>query len=93
MTVSGIYIMQRSTFFGFDPKVRQVFIFLFENDDKKLSLFIEYTDEESLKAAKQDIGLYGFFWESGTSIEDIISLFDRKPSIEEQVLLRRYERT
>ena len=51
--------MQRSTFFGFDPKVKKVFVFLFEGDYKKLSLFIEYTDEKSLKSAKQDIGLYG----------------------------------
>ena len=84
--------MQRSTFFGFDPKVKKVFVFLFEGDYKKLSLFIEYTDEKSLKSAKQDIGLYGLFWESGATVENTISLFDTKALTEEQVLVRSYER-
>ena len=37
------------------------FLFLLENNDKKLSLFIEYTNEENLELAKQDLALYGIF--------------------------------
>ena len=41
--------MNRETLFGIDHKKQWVFIFLLENNDKKLSLFIEYTNEENLE--------------------------------------------
>ena len=55
--------MNREKLFGIDHKKQWVFIFLLENNDKKLSLFIEYTNEENLELAKQDLALYGMFWE------------------------------
>ena len=61
-------------------KKQWVFIFLLENNDKKLSLFIEYTNEENLKLAKQDLGLYGLFWGSDSTVEEMINLFDINPS-------------
>ena len=39
--------MNRDKFFGIDAKKQWVFVFLLENNDKKLSLFIEYTNEEN----------------------------------------------
>ena len=91
MVVNDILIMQRKTFFGFDPNIKQVFVFLFENNRKVLSLFIEYLDEETLKISKQDLGLYGLFWESGSSIEEIISLFKVNLSIRQPPLKRWHE--
>lgn len=72
--------MSRDNFFGFDAEKKLVFVFLLENDDKKLSLFIEYTNEENCKLAKQDLGLYGLFWDSDSTVEEMISLFDINPS-------------
>ena len=83
--------MQRKTFFGFDPNIKQVFVFLFENNQKVLSLFIEYLDEETLKNSKQDLGLYSLFWESGSSIEEIISLFKVNLSTQKPPLKRWHE--
>ena len=54
--------------------------FLLENNDKKLSLFIEYTNEENLELAKQDLALYGMFWDTGSIVESIINSFDINPS-------------
>ena len=56
------------------------FLFLLENNDKKLSLFIEYTNEENLELAKQDLALYGMFWDTGSIVESIINSFDINPS-------------
>ena len=56
------------------------FYFLLENNDKKLSLFIEYTNEENLELAKQDLALYGMFWDTGSIVESIINSFDINPS-------------
>lgn len=72
--------MNREKFFGIDAKKQWVFVFLSENHDKKLSLFIEYTNEENLELAKEDLGLYGIFWDTGSSVEAIINLFDINPS-------------
>ena len=51
------------------------FLFLLENNDKKVSLFIEYTNEENLELAKQDLALYGMFWDTGSIVESIINSF------------------
>ena len=73
--------MNREKLFGIDHKKQQwVFIFLLENNDKKLSLFIEYTNEENLELAKQDLALYGMFWDTGSIVESIINSFDLNPS-------------
>ena len=66
--------MNRHTFFGFDPTCKCVFVFLFENSEKQLSLFVEYLDDETLKFAQQDLSLYELFWESGTSLKSMIIL-------------------
>ena len=68
--------MNREKLFGIDHKKQWVFIFLLENNDKKLSLFIEYTNEENLELAKQDLALYGMFWDTGSIVESIINSFD-----------------
>ena len=72
--------MNREKLFGIDHKKQWVFIFLLENNDKKLSLFIEYTKEENLELAKQDLALYGMFWDTGSIVESIINSFDINPS-------------
>ena len=72
--------MNREKLFGIDHKKQWVFIFLSENNDKKLSLFIEYTNEENLELAKQDLALYGMFWDTGSIVESIINSFDINPS-------------
>ena len=72
--------MNRDKFFGIDAKKQWVFVFLLENNDKKLSLFIEYTNEENLELAKQDLVLYGIFWDTGSTVEAIINSFDINPS-------------
>ena len=72
--------MNREKLFGIDHKKQWVFIFLLENNDKKLSLFIEYTNEENLELAKQDLALYGMFWDTGSIVESIINSFDINPS-------------
>ena len=71
--------MNRDKFFGIDAK-NNGFLFLLENNDKKLSLFIEYTNEENLELAKQDLALYGIFWDTGSTVEAIINSFDINPS-------------
>ena len=72
--------MNREKLFGIDHKKQWVFIFLLENNDKKLSLFIEYTNEENLELAKQVLALYGMFWDTGSIVESIINSFDINPS-------------
>ena len=72
--------MNREKLFGIDHKKQWVFIFLLENNDKKLSLFIEYTNEENLELSKHDIVLYGMFWDTGSIVESIINSFDINPS-------------
>ena len=71
--------MNREKLFGIDHK-NNGFLFLLENNDKKLSLFIEYTNEENLELAKQDLALYGMFWDTGSIVESIINSFDINPS-------------
>lgn len=72
--------MQRDKFFGFDPTERMAFVFLFEKDDKVLSLFVEYITDENLTIIKQDLAMYGLFWDSGSKTEEIISLFGSNPT-------------
>lgn len=72
--------MKRNSFFGIDHKKNLVFVFLQEDGAKKLTLFIEYSNEENMVFAKQDLGIYAMFWETDTSIQDMITLFDINPS-------------
>lgn len=72
--------MNRNIFFGIDHTKKLVFVFLQENGSRKLSLFIEYSNEENMHLAKQDLGIYAMFWKSNTSIQDMISLYDINPS-------------
>ena len=83
--------MNREKLFGIDHKKQWVFIFLLENNDKKLSLFIEYTNEENLELAKQDLALYGMFWDTGSIVESIINSFDINPSKKKLGLKTWYE--
>ncbi len=45
--------MRRDKFVGQDPNEKIVFAFLFEKNDKKISLFIKYDDEKDLEYAQQ----------------------------------------
>lgn len=72
--------MKRDSFFGIDEQKQWIFIFLLEDGSRKLSLFTEYSNEENLHLAKQDLGIYAMFWKSNTSIQDMISLYDINPS-------------
>ena len=72
--------MNRENFSVLIIKNNGFLFFLLENNDKKLSLFIEYTNEENLELAKQDLALYGMFWDTGSIVESIINSFDINPS-------------
>ena len=72
--------MNRENFSVLIIKNNGFLFFLLENNDKKLSLFIEYTNEENLELAKQDLALYGMFWDTGSIVESIINSFDLNPS-------------
>ena len=72
--------MQRDKFFGFDPAKKWAFVFLFEKNDKVLSLFVEYTTDENLTIIKQDLAMYALFWDSGSTIEEVIDLFNFNPT-------------
>jgi len=71
--------MKRDKFFGFDATKKCAFVFLFENNQKRLSLFIEYENEENFEVVKQDLAIYGLFWDSGSIVEEMISLFNINP--------------
>lgn len=45
--------MKRDKFLGHDQNEKTVFVFLFERNKKKISLFIQYEDEKDLDYAKQ----------------------------------------
>lgn len=78
--------MQRDKFFGLDPTENCAFVFLFEKKDKVLSLFVEYSTDEDLDAVKHDLTMYGLFWDSGSTIEDIIDLFGFNPTVKKRNL-------
>jgi len=72
--------MQRNKVFGFDPTEKCVFVFLFEKNKKVLSLFVEYITDENFTTIKQDLAMYGLFWDSGSTTEEIIDLFGFNPT-------------
>ena len=59
---------------------RIIFVFLFEQNDKKISLFIQYDDEKDIEYAQQLIMLYSIFWESGSPLSDLIAGFESDPN-------------
>lgn len=72
--------MKRDKFLGHDQNEKTVFVFLFERNKKKISLFIQYEDEKDLDYAKQLIMLYAIFWESGSPLADLIAGFESDPN-------------
>ena len=72
--------MRRDKFLGQDPNEKIVFVFLFEQNDKKISLFIKYDDEKDIEYAQQLIMLYSIFWESGSPLNDLIVGFESDPN-------------
>jgi len=78
--------MQRDKFFGFDPEKKWAFVFLFEKNDKVLSLFVEYVTDEDLETVKHDLAIYGLFWDSSSTIEEIIDLFGFNPNFKNRNL-------
>lgn len=69
--------MKRDTLLGIDPSEKTVFAFLFEKDQKVLSLFAKYTDESNEPIAKQFIALEANFWKQGATILDIKTRFEQ----------------
>ena len=72
--------MKRDRFLGNDQNEKTVFVFLFERNRKKISLFIQYEDEKDLDYAQQLIMLYAIFWESGSPLADLIAGFETDPN-------------
>ncbi|WP_407411920.1 hypothetical protein [Acinetobacter sp.] len=72
--------MKRDKFLGQDQNEKTIFVFLFERNRKKISLFIQYEDEKEIEYAKQLIMLYAIFWESGSTLADLIAGFESDPN-------------
>ena len=72
--------MKRYKFLGQDQNEKTIFVFLFERNRKKISLFIQYEDEKEIEYAKQLIMLYAIFWESGSPLTDLIAGFESDPN-------------
>lgn len=72
--------MKRDKFLGQDQNEKTIFVFLFERNRKKISLFIQYEDEKEIEYAKQLIMLYAIFWESGSPLTDLIAGFESDPN-------------
>lgn len=75
--------MKRDKLLGIDPSEKIIFAFLFEKDQKVLSLFAKYTDENSQHIIKQSISLDVFFWEQGATIIDIKTIFEQDLKLKE----------
>jgi hypothetical protein len=73
--------MKRSEFLGQDPEQKIIFAFLFNRNQKAISLFIKYSDEKTLEIAKQTITLHIIFWHSGVSAADLKEVFKKDPSL------------
>jgi len=73
--------MKRSEFLGQDPEQKIIFAFLFNRNQKTISLFIKYSDEKTLEIAKQTIALHLIFWHSGASVADLKEVFEKDPGL------------
>ncbi|TCB50067.1 hypothetical protein E0H80_09540 [Acinetobacter sp. ANC 4779] len=73
--------MKRDGFLGQDPERKIIFAFLFSKNQKVLSLFIQYSDENTLQIAKQTIALHIIFWHSGGSAAHLKEVFEHDPSL------------
>jgi hypothetical protein len=73
--------MKRSEFLGQDPEQKIIFAFLFNRNQKIISLFIKYSDEKTLEIAKQTIALHLIFWHSGVSVADLKEVFEKDPGL------------
>lgn len=78
--------MKRDKFLGHDLTEKTVFVFLFERNRKKLSLFIQYQDENDLEYAQQLIMIYTIFWENGSPMSEIIEGFETDPNRQSSIL-------
>ena len=47
---------------------------------KNYHYLLNIRNEENLELAKQDLALYGMFWDTGSIVESIINSFDINPS-------------
>lgn len=73
--------MKRNEILGYDPSEKIIFCFLFENEEKVISLFVRYSDEYKMSIAKQSIALHSLFCKSDTSAQDLKELFETDPSL------------
>lgn len=73
--------MKRDEILGHDPSEKIIFCFLFENDEKVISLFVRYSDENTMNIAKQSVTLHSLFWKSDTSAQNLKELFESDPSL------------
>ena len=73
--------MKRDEFLGQDPERKIIFAFLFGRNQKAISLFIKYSDENTLEIAKQTISFHAIFWHSGVSVADLKAVFENDPGL------------
>ena len=73
--------MNRDEILGYDPSEEIIFGIFFENDAKVISLFVRYSDENTMNIAKRSINLHSLFWKSGTSAQTLKELFEADPSL------------
>ncbi|WP_298145843.1 hypothetical protein [uncultured Acinetobacter sp.] len=79
-------MMKRDKFLGQDPTEKIVFVFFFERNRKKISLFVQYENDTDLEYAQQLIMIYTIFWENGSPLKDIIENFENDPNRQNSVL-------
>lgn len=75
--------MHRDKFLGFDPVENLVFVFFFEENQKKFSFFIQYSNDKELDSAKSILAVYCLFWDTGSSSQNLITMFNSDPSLKE----------
>lgn len=75
--------MKRDKILGFDPTEKIVFAFLYEGDQKVLSLFARYTNESILETIQHCLALNALFWEQGAALMDIKQLFEENFKLKE----------
>ena len=75
--------MKRDKILGFDPREKIVFAFLYEKDQKALSLFARYTTESTQQEIQHSLALNALFWEQGAALMDIKQLFEEDFKLKE----------
>jgi len=75
--------LKRDKILGFDPREKIVFAFLYEKDQKALSLFARCSNESTQQAIQHCMALNALFWEQGAALMDIKQLFEEDFKLKE----------